>query len=251
MYLLHSCLKWTQFDDSFLFWLQAAAYVHDCVMSSIEGELTSVARALPSDWAPMTGNTQLFEVDLQDATLGSIVTAVQKTGVEVVKVTRSADKAWTHLFLTKNLALMGTKAASAMYNCLSWQDSTLGGIVSAVQETDVELVKVTNLLQSICLAQTCLQTDCYKWTTKSEWAVLLRDPAVFVYGMNAFLCCRRTFEALLLASTAAQNWSKCVSLWAENASFSFKNCSFSFLKHKCSWILTTMACHCRRTAFRI
>ena len=70
--------------------LQAASYVCeyicDVVTAKLEGELMSITRALPSIWAPMSQNTELFEVDLAEPDVAELVTAVQKAGAQVVKV---------------------------------------------------------------------------------------------------------------------------------------------------------------------
>lgn len=64
------------------------SYVHDCNTASIESELMAMQRPLPSDWAPMASNTELFEVDLASSAVQELVAAVNRTGATVVKVRR-------------------------------------------------------------------------------------------------------------------------------------------------------------------
>ena len=54
-------------------------------MEALEDELDK-QRSLPTDWAPMASNTQLFEVPLGDTAVAGLVKAIQTTGAQVVKV---------------------------------------------------------------------------------------------------------------------------------------------------------------------
>lgn len=64
---------------------QAVNYIYQCNMEALEEELTK-QRSPPSGWAPMAGNTQLFEVDLTDPAVSELVSAMKDAGAQVVKV---------------------------------------------------------------------------------------------------------------------------------------------------------------------
>lgn len=65
--------------------LQAASYIYQCNVQALEDELNK-KRDLPADWQPMTSNTELFEVPLDDPAVAGLVKAIHNTGAQVFQV---------------------------------------------------------------------------------------------------------------------------------------------------------------------
>ena len=64
---------------------QAVNNIYQRNVEALEEELTK-QRSPPSGWAPMAGNTQLFEVGLTDPAVSGLVQAMKDAGTQVVKV---------------------------------------------------------------------------------------------------------------------------------------------------------------------